>query len=65
MQECVKRGLLYFCSHIPTVAHGEAELEFTFEVLGEVVPLFAEAHRANDFPARLESEVVEAIFRRA
>ena len=65
MQECVKRGLLYFCSHIPTVAHGEDELEFTFQVFGEVVPLFAAAHRANDFPARLESEVVEAIFRRA
>lgn len=65
MQECVKRGLLYFCSHIPTTAHGAAEIEFTLKVLGEVVPLFAAAHRANDFPKRLESEVVEAIFRRA
>lgn len=65
MQECVKRGLLYFCSHIPTVAHGDAELRFTLKVFGEVMPLFAEAHHADDFERRLESEVVEAIFRRA
>jgi len=65
MQECVKRGLLYFCSHIPTVSHGDKEISFTWTVFEEVMSLFADAHRANDFEQRLESEVVEAIFRRA
>lgn len=65
MQECVKRGLLYFCSHIPCAAHGDAELNFTAEVLREVFPLFASAERAKDFASRLEGPCVEAIFRRA
>lgn len=65
MQECVKRGLLYFCSHIPTTAHGKEEVDFTLNVFSEVMPLYAAAHRANDFSARLEGEVIEAIFRKA
>ena len=65
MQECVKRGLLYFCSHIPCAAHGDAELKFTAQVLREVFPLFADAERAKDFASRLDGPCVEAIFRRA
>jgi glutamate-1-semialdehyde aminotransferase len=65
MQECVKRGLLYFCSHIPTLSHGEAELRFTLEVMAEVVGRFAVALRQGDLEAKLEGPVVEAIFRRA
>lgn len=65
MQECVKRGLLYFCSHIPCTAHGPAELEFTRRVFEEVVPLFAAALHANDFAARMEGLPVEPIFRKA
>jgi 4-aminobutyrate aminotransferase-like enzyme len=65
LQECVKRGLLYFGIHLPTAAHGERELDFTMAVLSEVIPLFAAAHQVNDFAARLEARVVEPIFRRA
>ena len=65
MQECVKRGLLYFCSHIPCAAHGDAELEFTSKVLSEVMPLFAEAVKENDFARRLEGPRIDAIFRKA
>lgn len=65
MQECVKRGLLYFCSHIPTTAHGKKEVDFTLNVFSEVMPLYAAAHRADDFSERLEGEVIEAIFRKA
>ncbi|GAB0056195.1 3-aminobutyryl-CoA aminotransferase [Candidatus Magnetaquicoccaceae bacterium FCR-1] len=65
MQECVKRGLLYFCSHIPCGAHGEKELEFTETVFRQVVPLFASAHRDDLFEQKLEGGCVEAIFRKA
>jgi glutamate-1-semialdehyde aminotransferase len=64
MQECVKRGLLYFCLHVPCVAHGQNELDFTLGVLAEVMPLFAAAHQANDFAGRLNGPSVEAIFRK-
>jgi glutamate-1-semialdehyde 2,1-aminomutase/spore coat polysaccharide biosynthesis protein SpsF len=65
MQECVKRGLLYFCSHIPCTAHGQKELDFTAEVLEEVFALFSAVERENDFTRMLEGPCVEAIFRRA
>lgn len=65
MQECIKRGLLYFCSQIPCAAHGEEELAFTFQVFEEVMPLFADALANNAFEARLEGKCVEAIFRKA
>jgi len=65
MQECVKRGLLYFASHIPTASHQQQEIDFTLRVFSEVVPLFAEATKENDFEHRLEGKCVEAIFRKA
>jgi glutamate-1-semialdehyde aminotransferase len=64
MQECVKRGLLYFGSHVPCYAHGDRELEFTVEVLQKVMPMFAAAHQQNDFADRLEGQCVDAIFRK-
>lgn len=65
MQECVKRGLLYFCSHIPCYAHGEAELAFTLDVLDDALAAFADAWHSETMEARLEGLPVEAIFRRA
>ena len=65
MQECVKRGLLYFCSQIPCAAHCEEELAFTFQVFEEVMPLFADALNNNALESRLEGKCVEAIFRKA
>ena len=65
MQECVKRGLLYFCAQLPCVAHGKAELDFTLGVINEVMPLFAEAIRSNDVSRHLEGPCVDAIFRKA
>jgi len=63
MQECHKRGLLYFGIHMPTAAHGDKELEFTMKVFAEVVPMYAAAFQANDFADRLEGKAVEPIFR--
>ena len=65
MQEAVKRGLLYFCSHIPSAAHGEYELEFTKSVLTEVFDTFAEELRNGLTIDSLDGPPVEAIFRKA
>ena len=65
MQECVKRGLLYFCSHVPCFAHGEQELRFALDVFEDVMPLVAAAFQANDFAKRMQGLPVEPIFRRA
>jgi glutamate-1-semialdehyde aminotransferase len=65
MQECVKRGLLYFGSNNICLSHSDAELEFTLGVFAEVMPLAAAAYQANDFAARMEGLPVEAIFRKA
>ncbi len=64
MQECHKRGLLFFGVHLPTAAHGDEELAFTTDVYGEVFALFAAAYQADDFAARMEGEIVEPIFRK-
>lgn len=64
MQECHKRGLLFFGPHLPTAAHRDEELSFTMEVYEEVVPLFARALAADDFAAQMEGEIVEPIFRK-
>lgn len=64
MQECVKRGLLFFGLHVPCVAHGDDEIDFTLKVFEEVMPIFAAAFQADDFAARMEGQVVDAIFRK-
>lgn len=65
MQECVKRGLLYFGHHNICFAHDEPEIDFTLRIFSEVMPLVAAAYQAGDFRARLEGASVEPIFRRA
>ena len=65
MQESVKRGLLYFCSHVPCFAHGEQELRFALDVFEDVMPLVAAAFQADDFAKRMQGLPVEPIFRRA
>jgi glutamate-1-semialdehyde aminotransferase len=65
MQECVKRGLLYFGSNNPCLAHNQPEVGFTLDVFAEVMPLVAAAFQADDFSIRMEGLVVEPIFRRA
>lgn len=65
MQECVKRGLLYFCSNNITAAHNDEEFAFTSAVFYEVVPLFAEAFEAGNMAECLEGPSIEPIFRKA
>jgi glutamate-1-semialdehyde aminotransferase len=63
MQQCARRGLLYFCSHIPCLAHGEQELTFTLDVMNEALGAFARA--GNNFAEHLAGPPVQAIFRKA
>lgn len=64
MQECHKRGLLFFGVHLPTASHGEDELSFTLEIYDQVFAKFAAALQADDFAERMEGKVVEPIFRK-
>ena len=64
MQECHKRGLLYYGIHMPTACHREAELEFTLDVFREVMPLFAQVYQSNNFAEKLEGLTTEPIFRK-
>jgi 4-aminobutyrate aminotransferase-like enzyme len=65
MQECVKRGLLYFGSNNICLAHNEPEVQFTLDVFSEVMPLVGAAFQRGDFADRMEGLPVEPIFRRA
>lgn len=64
MQECHKRGLLFFGVHLPTASHGDDELTFTLDIYDEVFAKFAAALQADDFAKRMEGKVVEPIFRK-
>ena len=65
MQECVKRGLLYFCSNNICADHNDNEMNFTIDVLSEVIGLFSDAHKNNNFAEKLDGPQIEAIFRKA
>lgn len=65
MQQCVKRGLLYFCSHLPTLSHGHAEVDFTLSALDHAFAVLSQGIKENRVGDLLEGPPVEAIFRRA
>ena len=65
MQECIKQNLLYFCSHVPCVAHSEADLSFSLKVLAQVIAKFSEVVKQGNLLDHLEAEVIEPVFRRA
>ena len=63
IQECTKRGYLFFGSHNPTPAHDDQVLNFAESVYTEVLSLFADRLRARDFNKSLEGSVIKPIFR--
>jgi glutamate-1-semialdehyde 2,1-aminomutase len=63
IQECTKRGYLFFGSHNPTRAHDGNALDFAVNVYSEVLPLFSDAIEKGNMLRRIEGELVEAIFR--
>lgn len=64
MQECIKQNLLYFCSHVPCVSHGEEELLFTLKVLDKVIFKFSDVVKQGNLLECLEAEVIEPVFRK-
>jgi len=65
MQQCIKRGLLYFCSHIPCLAHGKSELDFSLSVLSAALSEFAKTVEQDNFIEALDGSPVTSIFRKA
>ena len=64
MQECIKQDLLYFCSHVPCVAHGDEELGLTLNILDSVIEKFAGVINSENLIENLEAQVIEPIFRK-
>jgi glutamate-1-semialdehyde 2,1-aminomutase len=63
IQECIKRGYLFFGSHNPTPAHGDVELDYVMNVYEEVLPLFLESSKRGDMNKKILGEVISPIFR--
>ena len=63
IQECTKRGYLFFGSHNPTRAHNDETMTYVMSVYSEVLPLFAERLRYNDMIHHMEGKVIDPIFR--
>ena len=63
IQECTKRGYLFFGSHNPTRSHGDFELDFVIKVYAEVLPLFAKHLDSGDLDKYIEGEIISPIFR--
>lgn len=64
MQESVKEGLLYFCSHVPCWAHGKQELDFTLTALNTTIAKYSERIRQGNLMEHLEAEIIKPIFRK-
>lgn len=64
MQESIKQNLLYFCSHVPCVAHGEEELAFAISGLEKVVANYSEVIQKGILLENLDAQVIEPVFRR-
>tara|TARA_A100000171_G_scaffold39370_1_gene39026 strand:- start:3729 stop:5021 length:1293 start_codon:yes stop_codon:yes gene_type:complete len=65
MQECIKENLLYFCSHVPCVSHSENELTFSLKALDMAMSRFSQSIKSGDLLDKIESKVIEPIFRKA
>jgi glutamate-1-semialdehyde aminotransferase len=63
MQECIRNGLLYFCSHVPCFAHGQEELSFSLGMLDIAMEKFAKALSDGNLLEQLESDIIEPVFR--
>jgi glutamate-1-semialdehyde 2,1-aminomutase len=63
IQECTKRGYIFFGSHNPTRSHDDAAMDFAMSVYSEVLPLFAERLKLNDMQQHMEGKIIDPIFR--
>lgn len=65
MQECIKENLLYFCSHVPCLSHSDDELDFSLKALDTTMSKFVQAIKSGNLLEKLESKIIEPIFRKA
>lgn len=65
IQECVKRGYLFFGVHNPTPAHNDETMNLALAIYDEVFALFAQHLRGGTVADALEGPVIEEIFRSA
>lgn len=64
-QEALARGILTLGIHMLSLAHTEADIEWTLEQYAEIFAVIAEAVRQGDIAARLKGPPVRPIFRQA
>ena len=63
IQECIKRGYLFFGSHNPTRAHDQQVLDYAMAVYSEVLPMFSDRLKNNDMEKHMQGQLIEPIFR--
>jgi glutamate-1-semialdehyde aminotransferase len=63
-QEMVKRGILWGGFHNVALAHGDAEVGYTLQSWGEVLPIVAKAAAEGRVREALRGEPVEPVFRK-
>jgi hypothetical protein len=64
MQECIKRGYLFYGCHNMSWAHTDEICAQVIAIYEEVMPLLAEARAAGDLLARMEGRPITPIFKR-
>jgi len=65
MQECIKENLLFFCAQVPCMSHQEHELNFSLKALEVAMSKFSKAVKNCNLLEKLESKVIQPIFRKA
>ena len=64
MQECIKRGVLFFGSQNLCFSHTRADLDRTLEVYRMAMAVLAKAIDRGDVAPFMEGEMVQPIFRK-
>jgi glutamate-1-semialdehyde 2,1-aminomutase len=63
IQECTRRGYLFFGSHNPTRAHDQAAMDLALGVYREVFPLFQSRRNDKTIEKAMDGQVIDPIFR--
>jgi len=64
MQECIKRGVLFFGSQNLCFSHTQSDLDRTLEAYREAMAVISEAIDQGDVASFLEGSIVQPIFRK-
>lgn len=64
-QELIRHGILWSGFHNVSYSHGDADIAWTLEAYGAVLPLLKAALEAGDLGERLRGRPVQPVFRKA